>query len=377
MANGFCPYLLKHIKEIAGDNAPGRKLHVAGFLAMLFCCQNSSVSPLQEANQGGHQRSMVVKYRRRPTLSDVQTTDDCTINAQPGYLEWNVPVLSHAQYSFHISDDQVSRYCEDASRMVNLGQPATQAMQEVYDLVVEGANIVLKKINQVLVTSQATEFGVNVSNGSASGKVININQDGSKLILDNGIVDMMQDLQENEICGEPCVVGGGLFAAYEKAQALACCNNAGIDMSKTGLPRFFFDKDTQTIWGNNAIGVFAPGSVKFIGRNKYVGAFAGQKPGGSIFTTLPLPVQEFGCPDDCLRDLVMDLQLKYYDCRTEVSEGVFVDRGWQGIISKEFALWTQPDNGYDTGDELEGTNGTLKYFIGNSTYSGPSYAYPV
>lgn len=376
MAQGFCPYLLRHINEIAGDNAPGRKMHVAGFLAMTFCCQNSSVSPLQDANAGGHQRSMVVKYRRRPLVSDVQETDDCTINAQPGYEEWNIPALSHASYSFHISDDQISRYCEDASRMVNVGQPATSAMQEVYELIVEGANVVMKKINQDLLTLMATEFGVNVSNGSGSGKVININQDGDKLILDNGIVDMMQDLQENEICGDPCIVGGGLFAAYNQAKALACCNSAGIDFSKTGLPRFFFDKDTQNIWGNNSIGVFAPGSVKFISRNKYVGAFAGQRP-NSFFTVLPLPVEEFGCADDCLRDLMLDLQLKYYDCRTEVSDGVFVDRGWQGIISKSYSLWVQPDNAFQSGDELEGTNGTLKYFIGNSTYSGPSYAYPV
>jgi hypothetical protein len=241
-------------------------------------------------------------------------------------------------------------------------------------LIVEGANVVMKKINQDLVTLAATEFGVNVANGSSSGKIININQDGDKLILDNGIVDMMQDLQVNEICGDPCIVGGGLFAAYTKAQALACCNAAGIDFSKTGLPRFFFDKDTQTIWGNNAIGVYAPGSVKFISRNKYVGAFAGQRP-NSFFTVLPLPVEEFGCADDCLRDLMLDLQLKYYDCRTEVSDGVFVDRGWQGIISKSYGLWIQPDNAFQSGDELEGTNGTLKYFIGNSTYSGPSYAY--
>ena len=377
MATGFCPYLLKHIKEIAGNNAPGSKMHVAGFLAMTFCCANSTVSPLNDSYQGGHQTSMVVKYRRRPTLSDVQTTDDCAINTTPGYLEWNVPSLSHAQYSFHISDDQISRYCADASRMVSTGQPATRVMQEVYDLVVDGANIVLKKINQVLVTATATEFGVNVANGSASGKVININQDGNKVILDNGIVDMMQDLQENEFCGDPCIVGGGLFAAYQKAQAIACCSAAGLDTSKMGLPNFFFDKDTQSIWGNNAIGVFAPGSVKFIGRNKFVGDFGGPKPGGSIFTTLPLPVQEFGCADDCLKDLVLDLQLKYYDCRTEVSDGVFVDRGWQGIISKDYALWVQPDNGYASGDELEGTNGTLKYFIGNSAYSGPAYAYPV
>lgn len=373
MATGFCPALLRHINDIAGENAPSRKMHVAGFLAMTFCCQNSSVSPLNDQYNGGHQTTMTVKYRKRPTLSSVQTTDDCTINAFPGYLEWTVPALSHASYSFFISDDQISKYCEDASRMVRVpGTPPTQAMNEVYDLIIEGANIVLKKVNQVLVTKQATEFGTNASNGSSSGKFININQDGNKLILDNGIVEILQDMEENEICGDVCIVGGGLFSAYTKALAAACCNTAGFDASKVGIPRFFFDKDTQTVWGDNTIGVFAPGSVKFLGRNKFVGSFAGDK-GTSHFMTLPLPVNEFGCADDCLRDLLLDLQLKYYDCPFESSPGVTQPRGWQAIISKDFSLWTQPDTAFNSGDELEGTNGTLKYFIGNSAYAGSSY----
>ena len=48
MANGYCPALLRSIESIAGENAPSRKLHVAGFLAMTFCCQNSSVSPIND-----------------------------------------------------------------------------------------------------------------------------------------------------------------------------------------------------------------------------------------------------------------------------------------------------------------------------------------
>jgi hypothetical protein len=380
MAQGFCPALLKHIVEIAGDNAPGRKMHVAGMLAMTFCCQNSSVSPINDQFEAGHRRNLTIKYRRRPTVSDTQTEENCDINTQPGYLEWSVPALSYRSISFHIADDQIRQYCVDASRMMTTGAPATPVMTEVYDLIVEHANTVLAAINQDIVTQQATEFGVNVADGSASGKIININQDGNKLILDNGIVDMMQDLQENEICGEPCIVGGGLFAAYTKAHALACCNSAGIDMSKTGLPNFFFDKNTQSIWGANAVGVFAPGSVKFVGYNQFVGSFAGEKPGGSIFTTLPLPVNEFGCADDCLKDLILDMQLKYIDCPTTIDvAGVptLVQRGWQVILGKHFTLWTQPDNAFESGDELFGTNGTLKYFIDNSTYSGGSYAYPV
>lgn len=374
MALGFCPALLQHINNIAGNNAPAKKLHVAGFLAMLFCCANSSVSPLNDAYSGGHRRGITVKYRKRPTLADVQETDDCEINAQPGYLEWTVAALSHAQYSFHIADDLVAQYCEDASRMVTLGRPQTSAMQEVYELIVEGANVVLLKVNQKLIIAQATEFGVNTANGSSNGKYININQDSSKMILDNGIVDMLQDFQENEICGDPCIVGGGIFAAYEKALTFACCNQSGVDAGKVGLPRFFFDKQTNSLWGNNSVGVFAPGSVKFISRNKFVGPFSGLK-GGSFFTTLPLPVNEFGCGDDCLRDLVFDLQLKYYDCRTEIAPGEYVDRGWQAIISKDFALWTQPDTAFTSGDPLYGTNGTLKYFFSNTAYGGASYAY--
>lgn len=375
MALGFCPALLMHINDIAENNAPSRKLNVAGFLAMLFCCANSSVSPLQQAQQGGHTRGITVKYRKRPTLANVQTTDDCEINAQPGYLEWTVASLSHAQYSFHIADNTVAQYCEDASRMVRLGQPPTDAMREVYDLVLEGANIVLSKVNQMLIMQQSTEFGINTANSSSNGKFININQDSTKIILNNGITDMLNDLRENEICGDPCIVGGGLFSAYEQALKYMCCNNAGIDYSKIGMPRFFFDKQTNSLWGTNSVGVFAPGSVKFISRNKFVGAFAGQK-GTSFFTTLPLPVADFGCAEDCLRDLVFDLQLKYYDCRTEVHPGVFYDRGWQAIISKDFALWVQPDTAYASGDPLFGTNGTLKYFFTNNTFPGSSYAYP-
>lgn len=372
---GFCPAILYHIDQIAEQNAPGKKMHVAGFLAMLFCCQNSSVTPLNDQYDGGHQRSLTVSYRRRPVLTDVGTEDNCDINTQPGKLEWTVPALTHRQYSFHIADDLIRRYCQDASNMMNAGAPATQVMQEVYDLIVEGANILLKSINRALVTAQATEFGVNTTTGSSTGKVININRNGNDFALDDGIVEMMTDIVENEICGDPCMVGGGLFNAYTKARAIACCNNAGLDLGAAGIPQFFFDKDTQSIWGNNTVGLFAPGSVKFISRNRYIGDWAGAR-GTSFFSTLPLPVQEFGCADDCLRDLVLDMQIRYNDCPADDGQGGTIGRGIQVILSKQFALWSQPDTAFAATDELYGTNGMLKYFITNTTYTGGAYAYP-
>lgn len=378
MANGYCPSLLRSIEQIGGENAPSRKLNVAGFLAMLFCCQNSSVNPINDGFQdNGQQRGLTVSYRKRPTLSDVQDDDNCDINRIPAKNEWNIPVLGHKQSSFFISDDQISRYCDDFARTVAVGQPATGLMVEHYDLLKEHANIVLKAVNQDLVADMATAFGENVTTGSATGKVINIHRDGDKLILDNGIVDMLRDIQENEICGDPCLVGGGLFSAFNMAQMMACCNSAGIDLSRMGLPRFFFDKDTQSLWGENTVGMFAPGSVKFISRNKYVGNYGGQR-GNSFFTTFALPVNDFGCADDCLRDLMFDLQLKYIDCPTEVvvdGQTITVNRGWQAIVSKNYALWVQPTDAYEATDELAGTNGTLKYFFSNTASDAAAYAY--
>lgn len=376
--NGFCPALLRSIDEIAGGNAPSKKLHIAGFLAAMFCCQNSTVSPVNDGFEGSHERPLTVKYRQRPTLDHVQEEDNCDINRIPAYSEWQLPTLGFVSTSFYLSDAQVQQYCADASIERPVGAPQTSVMREVYDLILEHANLLMRKINLDLVTEMATEFGENVTTGSSTGKVINISRN-NEFALDNGIVDIMRDIQENEICGDPCIIGGGLFAAYDMSRAAQCCGAAGVDMSRFGVPRFFFDKDTQSIWGQDTIGLFAPGSVKFIGRNKYTGAFAGQR-GSSFFTTLPLPVNEFGCNvDDCLRDLVFDLQLKYVDCPTEYdgpSGPVTVNRGWIAILSKPYALWVQPEDAYASQDELSGTNGTLKYFITNNSGSGGAYAYP-
>lgn len=380
MALGFCPALLLDINDVAGSNAPDRRLHIAGFLAMLFCCQDSLASPLQVGTEGGHRRGLTVKYRPRPLPSLVQSTDDCDIDAIPAYNEWNVPALTHKQISFFLADETVRQYCIDASRMREFpGTPRTRVMDEVYGLFLTYANTLMKAINQDLVARQATEFGINVTTNDDGGSIININNTpGSSFNLSNGIIQIMRDIQENEICGNPCIVGGGLFAAYDQAQAIMCCNQAGLDMSRAGLPRFFFDKDTQSIWGSNSIGLFAPGSVKFISWDKYVGeAFTGQK-GTSFFTNIGMPVNEFGCNlEECLRDLRLDVQLKYIDCPQNVNiNGVStpVGRGWQVIISKDYTLWTQPDTGFASGDSLFGTNGTLKYFISNSSYTGSAYS---
>jgi hypothetical protein len=368
MANGYCPALLRSIESIAGENAPSRKLHIAGFLAMTFCCQNSSVSPINDGfSSDGQQKTLTVSYSQRPILSQVQDEDDCDINDIPVKSEWSLGAMRHKQYGFFVADDLITRYCAEFAASVGVGTPATRVMRQHYDDILAGANILLRAINLDLVTLASTEFGNNVNTGNSAAKTINIAQTPT-LDLDAGIINMMQDLQDNQVCGDPCIVGAGLFSGYNIAQQLACCNNAGLDFSRLGLPRFFYDKDTASVLGANNIGVYAPGSVKFISRNKYVGPYAGEK-GNSMFFTMALPVAEFGCAQDCLEDLVFDVQMKYIDCPTSVTvngTAQTVNRGWQFIISKDYSLWVQPDDAYRVTDPLGGTNGTLRYNITNA-----------
>lgn len=377
---GFCPALLTSVNDVANGNAPGRKLQIAGFTAALFCCQNSTVNAINSNfdDTTGSYRPLTVKYTRRPTTADVSSTDDCNVDRIPGYLEWNVPSLGFKKSSFYISDATMQQYCIDAVAQRGVGAPPTQVMQEIYSRVVETTNAILRSINQDLVTQMSTQFGVNVTTHQSHGKVLNVSST-TGLFLDNGIIDLMRDIQENEICGEPCLVGGGLWAAWDQAQAMACCNSAGINTSQAaGTPKLFFDKDTQQIWGPNTAALLAPGSVKFIGRNAYAGPFAGQR-GNSFFTTLPMPVDEFGCNlDDCLRDLVFDMQLRYIDCPTTIAvagQNQTLNRGWEVIISKRYALWVQPTDAYSSSDPLFDTNGTLLYYLTNLANDPKTYAY--
>lgn len=379
MAQGFCPALLRNINDVAEGNAPGRKLAIAGFLSALFCCQNSSVNPVNDQFDGASYRPLTVSYRKRPLVSEVSTTDDCNVDRVPQDLEWTLPGLSIAKHSFYISDDQLQQYCTDAIATQSVGKPPTPTMRRIYDLMLESANIILRKINQTLELQMATRFGVNVTTGQSNGKVINVDQDGAKYVLDNGIIDMLRDIQENEICGEPCLVGNGLWAAWDRAQAISCCNSAGMDMSKVGLPRFFFDKDSVSAWGPNTAALLAPGSVKFISRNAYVGPFAGIR-GSDWFGTFPMPVDEFGCNlDACLRDLIFDVQIRTITCSTTVvgpgGGNITVNRGTEVILSKRYALWVQPADAYAVGDPLYDTNGTLRYYLTNTPTDPKPYAY--
>lgn len=375
MANGYCEALLLHLESIAGQNYPGQKVTVPGFLNMLVTSPDRP-SAIQEGFTGGHYRTVNVKYMPRTVAAQVSTTDSCGIDLQPAYKETSVSVNNVAQTGLWIADDTVRQYCEEASRTVAVGQPATQMMTEHLRGILHAMNGIYQKMENVLTTSMAASFGKHVATGSATAVTVNIEQDGNLNDLGTGLTKLLTDAASNEFCGTPMFVGalGSLMHAYSiQKNQNALAQAIGFDPSALAANfQFFPSGQTGSTWGAQHVGMFAPGSVHLVERLDNVGSFAGAR-GTSFFTTIVDPRTQCWTPNG-LGNISFDLQVKYVDCPEDASSlpsgyantESLTGRGYALYIKKRYGLFVTPSDAYDGGDRLAGSNGTLRYAMTNS-----------
>lgn len=375
MANGYCEALLLHLDSIAGQNYPGQKVTIPGFLNMLVTSPDRP-TPLQDGYVGGHYRQVNVKYMPRTVAAQVSTTDSCGIDLQPAYKETTVSVNNVAQTGLWISDDTVRQYCEDASRTVAVGQPATQMMTEHLRGILHAMNGIYQKMENVLTTAMASSFGNHVATGTATAVTVNIEQDGNLNDLGTGLTKLLTDAAANEFCGTPMFVGalGSLMHAYSiQKNQNALAQAIGFDPSALAANfQFFASGQTGSTWGAQHVGMFAPGSVHLVERQDNVGSFAGQR-GTSFFTTIVDPRTQCWTPNG-LGNIAFDLQVKYIDCPEDANNlpsgylntESLTGRGYALYIKKRYGLFTTPKDAFDGGDRLAGSNGTLRYVMTNS-----------
>jgi len=375
MANGYCEALLLHLDSIAGQNYPGQKVTIPGFLNMLVTSPDRP-SAIQEGYMGGHYRTVNVKYMPRTVAAQVSTTDSCGIDLQPAYKETTVSVNNVAQTGLWISDDTVRQYCEDASRTVAVGQPATQMMTEHLRGILHAMNGIYQKMENVLTTAMASSFGNHVATGTATAVTVNIEQDGNLNDLGTGLTKLLTDAAANEFCGTPMFVGalGSLMHAYSiQKNQNALAQAIGFDPSALAANfQFFASGQTGSTWGAQHVGMFAPGSVHLVERQDNVGSFAGQR-GTSFFTTIVDPRTQCWTPNG-LGNIAFDLQVKYIDCPEDANNlpsgylntESLTGRGYALYIKKRYGLFTTPKDAFDGGDRLAGSNGTLRYAMTNS-----------
>lgn len=375
---GFCEAILLHLESITGQNYPGKKVTIPGFTQMLLD-QPDSPTAIQEGFTGGHKRAVRVKYSVRGTVSQVSTTDTCQVDVQPLFKETDVTISNFVSKGFWIPDDLMRQYCEDASRFVSIGQPATPIMNQVLGWVLEGMNSLYQKQEQVLTTAMASAFGKNVTTGSATAVAVNIEQDGNLNDLTAGVLKMLTDAETNEFCGSPMFVGalGGLMHSYDiqrRNRGLypgVGLDNAGL-LDASGF-KFYASGQTGTTWGAQHVGMFAPGSAHYLEYLQNVGSWAGNR-GNSTFSTIVDPRVQCWSPAG-MSNVRWDMQVRYADCPEDVenfissgylSNSAISGRGYYVRIYKYYDLFTTPTDANDGADRLAGGNDTLRYVVSNT-----------
>lgn len=315
------------------------------------------------AAASGHQKTIKLKYRRRIIPSQTQDEDNCDNNLIPIYSEMDLAAPKFRSFSLYIADEEISKYCEEASRTVAVGQPATPFMSEHLMAVMDTVNGLVGAIDEDLLGDVV--WGNNVVTGNNAAQTVNIDPKSSR--LDLGLTKIISDARNNEFAGEILLAGSGLMDNFQIQKMFSGVNaHSGVDISRIGGYRWYFDIAAASKWGANQVGAFSKGSIGFVDLDKYIGFRAGQK-GTSFFFRIQLPTVS-AQSDGTAELLTFDAQLRYLDCPQEIWNGydtVTVKRGWQLIISKNFGLFQVPTDAYQAADRLTGNNGALRYVITN------------
>lgn len=374
MANGYATPLLTHISAVAGTN-PAKKLTPLGMLSAVLSSQDGSAELLNSRYDSGHTKDLTVKFRKRVLESAVlDTAPDCENGATPVYNEFGLPSLLYRTYQLFVPDSLIRQYTKDTSEFVTLDggvaniRKQTNAMKEVYEMLIEGGGAVLKSINKSLVTQMSTQFGVNTVTGNNATRALSFSLGTTG--MNDAMVQLISDWRENELNDSVIIVGNGAFANYDMIRQIMSNGPSAQGINQAGLanmiPKVYFDKDTRSVWGANQCGVFEKGSLHLLSRNEYAGSF-GRTIANSTFFTMALPVNEYSVPVESLDKLVFDIQVKEFDCATNLTiNGAAVTTSGPGVLinmSKQFKLFTKPGNLFEATDPLFGTNGTLRYTL--------------
>jgi len=345
---GYCQALLKGLEETAGLNDPQMKASPTGFLQALLDPNNRRTTQIVQTDPGnGHLLKLRIKRLKRGIEDETRTTESCDPTSTPFYEEDCVEMSGYRELAVQVEWDELRQYCSDASRVLRTGEPNTAFMNDHLKKLLVRLNGLRRAINADLLAQLAINFGINATTGNNTAKAIPLLDTSAHYAkIEQGVQELMYDLQYNEMYGTPLIVGHGLFSRFNTSAQMGCCNSDGFqwgNMAAAAPYRFYVDLQVDNVLGTDEIAVFAPGTIQLLTHNRYRGSFAG-KHGGSDFATLP---------DPYLPGLRYDLQLKFQDCGPQ--------RGYTAIVGLHYGLYFIPPTAYELTDRLYGVNGVLRY----------------
>jgi hypothetical protein len=370
MALGYCPAVLNHMKYIIGENAPEHKITPSGFLKAALE-KGANATPVQDAlslsNTAGHIKDLRLKYYNRTIPSQMSTSDNCDIDLVQAYDEITIDTTSIVKFGLHFDDSTIAKYCDEASRSVNIGGAPTPFMQEHLAGLMAAMNGFVSKIDQTLLGQVV--WGTNAVTGNNTAVSVNFNDDSTVNLFTEGYTKLLNDYALNEGQGTPIVVGSGLInAAMIQSKIAGLTQYSPLNNGAAANSfDYYHDINSQTSWGTNQFGVFMPGTFGLVELDRYRG-FRAKKLGLSTFWNMAVPLNMPGA-DGLLQMMYIDFQLRELDCAQEATVGyetTTLDAGYSLIMSKRFALWQVPNDAFLAGDRLTGNNGSLRYTAANS-----------
>lgn len=370
MALGYCPAVLNHMKYIIGENAPEHKITPSGFLKAALE-KGANATPVQDAlslsNTAGHIKDLRLKYYNRTIPSQMSTSDNCDIDLVQAYDEITIDTTSIVKFGLHFDDSTIARYCDEASKSINIGGAPTPFMQEHLAGLMAAMNGFVSKIDQTLLGQVV--WGKNAVTGNNTAVSVNFNDDSTVNLFTEGYTKLLNDYALNEGQGTPIVVGSGLInAAMIQSKIAGLTQYSPLNNGAAANSfDYYHDINSQTSWGTNQFGVFMPGTFGLVELDRYRG-FRAKKLGLSTFWNMAVPLNMPGA-DGLLQMMYIDFQLRELDCAQEATVGyetTTLDAGYSLIMSKRFALWQVPNDAFLAGDRLTGNNGSLRYTAANS-----------
>ena len=353
---GVVNAILKNISAVAGLNDPQYKVTPVGALKAVL--ENNAVSAVtNEAGlQRGLDRTIKVRAVKRGLESDVSETNSCETTITPVFAEHEIKATLYNQIGIFIDEATMRTFEEQAAAGFQVGGVAVPSI--LYEMILTKVNGLIQKIDRAVLIAIETGKGVNSVTGSDAAQTINFS---STLTDNDGYVKLLTDAETNEVNGDLIIIGSGVIRNFDMLNKL----KSSADQNGFGAVNYgvYNDPKAASVWGANEFFTIQKGSIGFADWQKNAGNYAGER-GGSIFFTIPVPVQ---LANGELSSLVFDAQLKYQDCPIYEEGSLVADRGWILILSKSYGVYTAPKTMFAATDPLNGVNGIFHYIGAKET----------
>lgn len=270
IANDCCRVVQQELINLAQENDTTYRIENPGTLAAVMAPRNNNgFEAVDIQDPTGKTRIVRLKYWTNPrTAASDADQQICTAGSTTGEKFASITIDKTSSVKLTFNDAEFRLFCASlagASNVSSSGFAQSQIRAAMNQLVV--------KINNDTVDNLVANVG-NFINGAAGPKTVTLLNTNFTPQY-KGESTMMKDFEDIEAPGRPIITGSGIMRDYTTLKGIACCNDGGVDISRTtGSFDFYRDGyvDTSIGTSNNFI-AWEPGAFRMFFRNFFVGPF--------------------------------------------------------------------------------------------------------